>query len=170
MGYNKGYDFVFDKATKFSGSTMKSNIFEFKANNATYALWAWKGDYINLGAGCEIGIYKQLPDIVGYSNPLWSAQPKLAMSMTLNLKHKGEVNNNANIFSYTPTENQWWANGFNPQFNDNNASYMTMTATVDFSNQSSLWNGFQSEWDYPGSLWTLDDDRKIATLNWEEKI
>ena len=22
-----------------------------------YVIWAWKGDYLNLGAGCEVGFY-----------------------------------------------------------------------------------------------------------------
>lgn len=28
-------------------------------NGETYIIWAWKGDYINLGAGAETGIYKK---------------------------------------------------------------------------------------------------------------
>ena len=49
-----------------------------------YILWAWKGDYLNLGAGAELGIYYGGKDI----NSFWKVDKSLAMPMTLTLKHK----------------------------------------------------------------------------------
>ena len=59
-GYNDFYDFVFDSATniskplkyKFSDKT----DYKFKMKRE-YVIWAWKADYLNLGAGCEMGFY-----------------------------------------------------------------------------------------------------------------
>ena len=50
--------------------------FDFVCNGTSYVLWAWKGDYINLGAGAELGIYTggQLPEKckypLGYANEI----------------------------------------------------------------------------------------------------
>jgi len=48
FGYNKFYDFMFDL-----GADMKSTKISFTHNKVKYVLWAWKGDYINLGAGAR---------------------------------------------------------------------------------------------------------------------
>ncbi len=52
-----------------------------------YIIWAWKEDYINLGAGAETGI----------------------MELLLT-DRQGNI-----ILDYKPEEKQWWINGFNPQ-------------------------------------------------------
>ena len=52
FGYNKFYDFMFD-----IGTSMQAKYFDFSYGGRSYRLWAWKGDYINLGAGAELGIY-----------------------------------------------------------------------------------------------------------------
>jgi RHS repeat-associated protein len=54
-GFNDFYDTVFDHAT-----SMNKAKFRFTSGGQEYVLWAWKGDYLNLGAGAEMGIYKQL--------------------------------------------------------------------------------------------------------------
>ena len=59
-GYNNFYDFVFDSATniskplKYKFTDKKDYKFNMKRK---YVIWAWKGDYLNLGAGCEVGFY-----------------------------------------------------------------------------------------------------------------
>jgi hypothetical protein len=50
-GYNSIYDFAFD-----SGTSMRAAPFEFTYDGHDYTIWAWKGDYTNLGAGAELGI------------------------------------------------------------------------------------------------------------------
>ena len=52
-GYNEYYDIAFDV-----GTSMLSDSFTFSYRNQGYTIWAWKGDYINLGAGAELGIYR----------------------------------------------------------------------------------------------------------------
>lgn len=43
-----------------TGNTVNKNKFEFTTKDGTdYVIWMWKGDYINLGSGAEVGIYKE---------------------------------------------------------------------------------------------------------------
>ncbi|MCB2362138.1 DUF4474 domain-containing protein [Clostridium estertheticum] len=51
-GYADLYDEGFDLACN-----MDKQKFEFSTGNKDYMIWLWKGDYLNLGAGSEIGIY-----------------------------------------------------------------------------------------------------------------
>lgn len=54
FGYTDLYDVVFDSST-----SMRSAKFPFDTNGDgydDYILWAWKGDYLNLGAEAELGI------------------------------------------------------------------------------------------------------------------
>ena len=51
-GYNDFYDFMFNLGTQ-----MEKQKFPFRYDGQDYILWAWKGDYLNLGAGAEMGIY-----------------------------------------------------------------------------------------------------------------
>jgi len=105
-GFNDDYDFFFDL-----GTNMKSVQFAFKSGNVNYVLWAWKGDYLNFGAGAELGIY--------YKSSLkdhWECATGQAMSMTMKLYHKGKV-----IIDWDPARDRnygwdkvWWITGFNP--------------------------------------------------------
>lgn len=59
VGYDDLYDEVFDNGTQVLGrERMERHKYEIdidpSANNGTdYILWAWKGGYYNLGAGCD---------------------------------------------------------------------------------------------------------------------
>jgi len=92
------YDVVFDYATD-----MKSAKFDFTANDREFILWAWKGDYLNLGAGAELGIYSNESGIAGkidVSSPhdeIWLVDTNLAMKMSLSVMYDGQ-----DIISYTP--------------------------------------------------------------------
>ena len=99
-GYNDFYDFVFDRA-----SSMQAEKLTAKVNGKEYVLWAWKGYYLNLGAGAELGIYTRF-----LNTDHWYVDTSLVMPMSLQLTDK-----NGNIIvKYNPTEKQWWITGFNP--------------------------------------------------------
>ncbi|MBE6686545.1 MAG: DUF4474 domain-containing protein [Ruminococcaceae bacterium] len=97
FGYCNFYDIVFD-----IGTYMRFRKFEFKSRGENYVLWAWKGDYINLGAGAELGIYYG-------GGPLWKIDKDLSMYMAMRLKYKGKQI--AFRFTYT-----WWMTGFNSSY------------------------------------------------------
>ena len=53
FGYFDLYDYCFDYATN-----MEKKKFEFTSNGKEYIFWLWKGNYLNLGAGAELGFYE----------------------------------------------------------------------------------------------------------------
>ena len=122
VGYNKFYDVVFDLATKATGTSMLSNHIKFQHNEMQYIFWFWKGDYINLGAGAELGIYYG-------GGPHWLVDTSLAMPMTLSLKMGDKE-----LINYSPEEKQWWINGFCPEKQIVQANELTATFTVTIEN------------------------------------
>lgn len=124
VGYNDLYDSVFKAAGVVNGSAPDIYKEEFMMNGETYIIWAWKGDYINLGAGAEIGIYKK-----GIGNHYFTATG-LSQKMQLSLK---DTKNNNTIFDYNPTERQWWVNGFNPNHQGVQAKELESITVIQFS-------------------------------------
>ncbi len=156
-GYNFVYDIVFDYAT-----SMKVNSFEFTYNGQDYRFWAWKGDYLNLGAGAELGLYKRL-SIFDNQTDHWLVDTDIALPMTLTLKdNKGNL-----IASYNPSEPQWWIIAFNPYKQDVNAGDLRVTYTIDFSGnkeKQGMFDAFYKQWNGQDSRWTFDEKNYKATL------
>ena len=128
FGFNDFYDFIFDLAT-----SMKNKKFEFKSGSTWYVLWAWKGNYINLGAGAELGIYYCKHS----RGPHWFVDKKLAMDMSMKVKYR-----NATIINYR--SKTWWITGFNPnpKYLDVKASDLKVSFEVSF-NREDLYNSFK---------------------------
>ena len=141
-GYNDLYDAVFD-----IGTSMDVKKFPFSYNGEEYILWAWKADYINLGAGAELGIYYG-------GEPHWQVDENLAMPMSLDLSYKGK-----NIISYKETT--WWVTGFNPNYLNVQAEDLTATYTLDFSCCPGMYYSFMQE--YPAAGWTFNISAYTAT-------
>lgn len=130
FGYNDFYDFMFD-----IGTSMKNAKFPFNYNGKAYILWAWKGNYINLGAGAELGIYYG-------GGPHWLVDKKLAMNMSMELRYKSK-----RIISYSTKT--WWITGFNPKYLNAKASDLKASFTVKFNNRKmyeSFKNKFRNKW------------------------
>ena len=157
-GYNDLYDYIFD-----IGTSMDKAKFEFTDNvidtdGRDYILWAWKGDYINLGSGAELGIYSRDSGLLGQvdvSTPHddhWLVDTSLAMPMTMTLKEGNTV-----IASYTPNENQWWITSFNPAYKNREASGLSVSFTVDFTGNESMYDAFLNSRDYLGhqDMWSF---------------
>lgn len=106
FGYNSFYDTVFGSATD-----MKNLSVKFKSGNTDYALWIWKGNYLNLNSGAEMGLYKNPVHIKKRDNELThyrdSADP---IKMTLSL-YSDAGKDIKNVFNWYPC-NQWWITGF----------------------------------------------------------
>lgn len=75
----------------YYATDMESDNFKFTYGNRDYIFWAWKGDYLNLGAGAELGIYSNQSGVGGHGSitcPFsdhWLVDTNLAMKMTLTL-------------------------------------------------------------------------------------
>ena len=141
FGYNDFYDFMFDV-----GTSMLSDKFIFQSGGKSYVLWAWKGNYINLGAGAELGIYHG-------GGPHWFVDKSLAMYMTMKLRYRG-----VQIISYSATT--WWITGFNPRYLDVKASDLQASFTVRFRNPT-MYRNFRSRW---RKKWTCNDRQYTASF------
>lgn len=128
FGYNDFYDFVFDSVT-----SMKQAKLDFSYKDEYYIIWAWKGDYINLGAGAEIGIY------VG-EGPHYFVDKSQAMWMGMILTYKDKE-----IIHYVPDEQQWWLTGFNPNYQNVFANNLTAYLGIRF-NDSGMYYAFKKRW------------------------
>ncbi|KLU64306.1 tRNA(Glu)-specific nuclease WapA precursor [Desulfosporosinus acididurans] len=153
-GYNDFYDTVFNYST-----SMDKAKFQFNYGGTDYIFWAWKGNYLNLGAGAEMGIYSRL-SICGVKTDQWLADTSDAMPITLSLK-----DNKCNvIFSYNPNEPQWWVTGFNPYYQGDqaDADYLTAIYTIDFSNKTDMYNAFINSNAYLDNKdkWSISKDNK----------
>ena len=151
FGYNDFYDTVFRYAT-----SMLSAQFEFSSGNQEYIFWVWKGDYLNLGAGAEFGIYTRGKDIytfitsiIGYrpDDDHWVVDPNLAMHMTLKLLLNGEtiIDWDPAKDKYFPSNIVWWLTSFNPYYQRVKANELTAIFTLDFHNKI-LFDDFFKTW------------------------
>ena len=126
FGYNDLYDIVFD-----IGTSMATAKFPFSYNGTNYILWAWKGDYINLGAGAELGIYCG-------NDPHWLVDKNLAMPMGLTLRYEDSI-----IISHSETT--WWITGFNPKYQNVNANQLEASFFISF-NDIGMYNAFYGKY------------------------
>lgn len=154
-GYNILYDIVFDHAT-----SMKAQAFEFTYDGQDYRFWAWKGDYLNLGAGAELGIYTRL-NVLNHETDHWLVDTNLALPMTMNLTDK----NGNLIANYSPTDPQWWITSFNPYYQKMQACDLRVTYTVDFSSNTGMYNAFikSSSFKYD-KRWSISTEEKYTVV------
>ena len=113
FGYTDLYDYAFD-----AGTSMIPKKFPFTYAGEDYILWLWVGDYINLGAGAEAGIYYG-------GGPVWLVNSDIAMSMSMDLYYQGD-----NIISYSAKT--WWLTGFNPAYSNVSADDLSATYRIKF--------------------------------------
>ena len=158
-GYNKIYDDVFGAFTR-----MEPAKFDFSSGDKNYTIWAWKGDYLNMGAGAEMGIYEES----GITDH-WSANPDNAMQMQMVLRYtKGNIKNDINniVAVYTPAEPQWWITSFNPKYQNVQADDLTALFNVTFNTQemyTDFYNKYgNEESEYYDPRWDFDEKSNTA--------
>jgi len=127
-GYNELYDVLFDLGTDMVNAT-----FEFTYDGSGYTLWAWKGDYINLGAGAELGIYR---GDKGHR----TVDKSLAMWMGMIVTYQDQW-----IIHHFPSEDQWWITGFSPAYQNVKANDLLVTFGVQFNN-TGMYYAFKEKW------------------------
>lgn len=165
VGYCYTYDFVFDKATD-----MLAEQFEFKYGGQNHIIWTWKGDYLNLGAGGEVGIYKSL---FKNGRHLYYVDKSLAMTMALivinkkNVRSLDDLTDDDIVFTYAPDEKQWWITGFNPKFQNTKAKDLSLFCWITF-NDSAMFNDFYKIYskstNKKSKYWVLIKDIDTALL------
>ena len=184
-GYNNAYDFVFKIATN---DNMRKEKFDFEINSKCnddftifdnnqendyeFILWIWRGNYLNLGAGAEMGIYYRKAGSKALFDH-YKASENLTLPMTLNLFNYNSDMNIEPIFAWSPTEPQWWITGFNPEHWGNvDVTKQVMVGSIDFSGREKLYDGFAEKCKKDADLGKyviLDNDRKLAWICWCEE-
>ena len=155
VGYNDLYDMIFDAVCD-----MKSTKFQFSIGGKQFAIWVWKGDYINLGAGAELGIYWN------YGGEQWWTGIPYAVPMTLQLidTRNGEY---TGIFNWEPEAKQWWITGFDPSHQGMKAKDLQAVYTLDLSGQINMFDTLKQLYETDaesGTRWKFDSKHHRATL------
>lgn len=150
FGFTKFYDIVFDAITDMKSNT--EGMFSYNKQN--YILWAWKGNYINLGAGAELGIYKGGKNLDSF----WEVDKSLAMPMNLTLIHKDEgiIVDNWNNWG----KDAWWITAFNPKIEKAKADDLTAYFSVKFKDEN-MFNEFAKT---TREGWSYNKTTKVAYL------
>ena len=152
FGYNDFYDYVFDGAT-----SCRNRKFNFYSDGTQYTIWMWKGDYLNLGAGCETGIYYSEPG----SYHMYSATDTgITQTISLRNKQTGDI-----IFEYAPGTPTWWVTGFHPKYQDYDRDDLEVSGSICFINNPKLWEDFYKT--YKGRRgWCFDEGTKTVFYKW----
>lgn len=147
-GYNSVYDVVFDM-----GTSMRPAKFEFTYNHRGYTIWAWKGDYINLGAGDELGIYRG-------SSGQRTVDTSLALPMIVYLFYKRYC-----IIEYYPHGKQWWVTSFYPKYQNVNADDLEADFVIWFKDNPELYYGLKKRYGGDPRWQFFDGDYLEAELD-----
>jgi hypothetical protein len=130
MGYNNLYDILFA-----IGTDMESERYIFKFASQTYCFWAWKGDYINLGAGAELGIYQY--SCLG----VWTVNKDLALNMNLRLYYL--ISRNGRKLIINRSDYTWWITGFNSHYLLADVKKLKAIITIDLKCYKKLFEAFK---------------------------
>ena len=139
----------------------------FEYGNSESVLWIWRGDYLKLGAGGEIGVYNN-PHTPWWSyERIWDAA-EYCLPMTLNL-YDTKNNNVENVYNWYPSEDQWWITGFNPNFKDPDYEYLVLLGSVNFSGLGNAYSSLKQNVSKDSDLSKyviFDDEDQTAWIIW----
>lgn len=119
MGYAVLYDEIANSSPLWDIPTRR---FHFDYKGLEWMIQAWKGNYLIITNGAEVGVYNRVPgeELGTFYN---CATDEQLMTMTMKLSHKDTV-----LLDLGP-EKHWWINGFKL----NGMSYDPMSLTLEFS-------------------------------------
>ena len=155
VGYDELYDFFFSL-----GGPIERIRYKFSegtgSNTKYYAIWLWKGDYWNLGAGAEIGIY-YTGNEDNAENNFYVIDTSLTLHVHMVIKYNelGFIPLTLNDFHQT----NWWVCSFTPSIQFPNVDWIDVDLDVRFTgnNYYKLMRPFFNEW-----------ERQVPLADWEE--
>lgn len=75
-----------------------------------------------------------------------------------------------NIFSWEPTDDQWWITGFAYDKTYTNIKNQVVIGSVDFSKHEEMYEAFVGELDNDNKKYVIcDEENKIVWICWYEK-
>ena len=143
FGYTDFYDWAFD-----IGTSMETRHAPFSYKGKECAIKVWKGDYLNLGAGAEIGIYSK-------GGLQWKVEKSLAMRMSMTLRLDGNI-----IADYSAKH--WWLTSFVPDYKNVDASSLSVSYVV-FFDDTAMYNDFKDK----NPAWVCDDMNQSASFSFQ---
>lgn len=165
FGYNDFYDEIFRMGTK-----MDKEKYEFLYNGKEYVLWLWRGDYMNLHAGAEMGLYIDYTEMWG-TTQYDAVDFELPMTISLYYHNDDYPFNVWNMFSWMPQVEQWWATGFSPYVNNPNPDTMGVIGSVDFSENKALFQSLklkaESESESKWEMLLFDEAKSTVWVCWK---
>ena len=151
FGYNDFYDFVFEGFVGYTGNASKDYKFTFNYDNNEVILWGWKGDYVNLGTGAELGIYTKTEYNIGNRYQYMSApQYSVPMTITISDHTTGDclAHWDPSMSNQASEKYLWWVTAFNPQHQNVKYNDLDVQITMDCSNNIKMFNAIKNTYDY----------------------
>lgn len=154
-GYNDAYDVVFDIVC-----SMNRRKFIFNLDGKDYAIWAWKGSYLNLGPGSEVGFYEKENNL-----GLWSCSDFLKMSCSL--YHVLGEGSYRTLYNWYPQERQWWVTGFVPDEVLIKEEELRQVSSVELPTKA-MYDKFKDKWEGKNESKELvfDDEEMKVWVIW----
>ena len=176
-GYSNVYDGLFGIFTRQNMDKFK---LAFSSEHNEYIFWGWRGDYLNIGAGAEVGIYSRPSFLHQNEKRLdhYFVDKDLSMNMDLYLYDYLDENNITNNYSWEPTTKQWWVCGWNPKDAWNvDKNKLVIVNKIDMSDHSELFGYFAKEYENKyrndkeynkqyGNTLIVDYDSKTVWIEW----
>lgn len=182
--YSTGYDDVFmagvNKASddRITVDVNQSEMFwadlnqdGVKDEGEEFIIWSWKGDYTNLGAGAETGIYQVVRYDDDKSYIYAEIDRNYSADMSLELYYNDDL-----LYNYSPDEEQWWITGFDPLQQNVRSDELRAVTTIDFSSFENpdlmldafiQYNGNNNNFIVPERNENGQYDSYTVTLDWE---
>ena len=174
VGYNWFYDYFFSL-----GGPIDRVIIPFEAKlkdsnkTAYYAVWCWKADYWNLGAGAEIGIYWQPIKALAERGFYRVDQTNLLIqvNMQVTYDHSKDIltdSTDLEILTGSGTndislkQTSWWITTFSPRIQFAKVDAINVCQAVKFVESGIHDNLFESLYSY----YNNSDNSKPDQLSW----
>lgn len=154
---NFGYNDLYDRVAKKVAGINRMKL-DFELDGKPYIVWAWKGNYLNLGPGAELGFYRQnvalkLIGSVTKRNHWIVGKERFPMTLSLYKKSfdsEGNVTGYSNYFNWMPGNKQWWSTGFVPNIHnfDSIKEYeLIQISSVDFDDNPKMLEELKKKWE-----------------------
>ena len=128
-----GYDTIYDTAFSLGGPIYRQR-YKFTTgtgeNIKYFVIWIWKGDYWNLGAGAEIGIYVAKTQ-EQYDNNFYEVDENLVLDVNMDIKYR-TLSGLLPITLNNLTQRNWWVCSFSPAIQHPNVNWIDVNVKANF--------------------------------------